>query len=50
MSECGEGAFVDGPAAEVAVGERIGEGVGLELEADLDDIEGGDDEAGREQC
>lgn len=43
-----EGAGVDGAAAAVGVagGEGVGEGVGLELEADLDYVEGGDDEAG----
>lgn len=47
VAEGGERAFVDGPAAEVAVSERVGEGVGLELQADFDDVEGCDDEAVR---
>jgi hypothetical protein len=47
VAEGWEGAFVDGPALEVAVGEGVGEGVGLELEADFDDVEGGNDEAGK---
>lgn len=34
--EGGEGAFVDRGAVEVAGGEGVGEGVGLELEADFD--------------
>jgi hypothetical protein len=29
------------------VGEGVGEGVGLQLEADFDDVEGGNDEAGK---
>lgn len=47
VPEGGERAFVDGPALEVAVGEGVGEGMGLELKADFDDVEGGDDEAGK---
>lgn len=39
-------AFVDWATIEVAVGERVREGVGLELEADLDDVERGGDKAG----
>lgn len=46
-AEGAEGAGVDGLAVGVvAGGEGVGEGVGLELEADLDYVEGGDDEAG----
>lgn len=40
-----DGAAVGGGFAEG--GEGVGEGVWLELEADLDDVEGGDDESGR---
>jgi len=36
--DCWESPFVDGRAAQVAVGEGVGEGVGLELEANFDDI------------
>lgn len=41
----GDGAFVDG-AGDVGVGEGVGEGVRLQLEADFDYIEGCDAEAG----
>lgn len=48
VSDCREGALVDGPAADdfgaALVDERVREGVVLQLEADLDDVEGGDDE------
>jgi hypothetical protein len=43
-----DGAAVGGGFAEG--GEGVGEGVWLELEADLDDVEGGDDESGRISC
>jgi hypothetical protein len=46
VAEGGDGAAVGGGGvAEVVEVEGIGEGVGLELETDLDDIEGCDDEA-----
>ena len=48
VADGGERAPVDRPALGVGAGEGVGEGVGLELEADLDDVEGGDDEAARE--
>ena len=37
--------FVNGRAAQVAVGEGVGKGVGLELEANFDDIKRSDDES-----
>jgi hypothetical protein len=40
-----DGALVGGPAAKVLVSERVGEGVCLELQAYLDDVEGRDDES-----
>lgn len=46
-AEGAEGAEVGGAAAVGGAGGKgVGEGVGLELEADLDYVEGGDDEAG----
>ena len=44
VGEGAEGAAVGWGGAERVEG--VGEGVGLELEADLNDIEGGDDEPG----
>jgi hypothetical protein len=44
VAEGGEGAFVDGSALGGGVGEGVGERVGLELEADFDYVEGGNDE------
>ena len=47
-AESREDALVDRAAAYGRVRERIGEGMCLELQADLDDIERGDAESGRE--
>lgn len=47
--EGAEGAFVDG-AVDLADAQRVGQGVDLQLEADLDDVEGSDDEARDEAC
>lgn len=41
---CPQGALVDGRAAQISVGQRIREGVRLQLQPDLDDIERCDDE------
>jgi len=47
VTDCWESALVDGPAAEVSLGyERVGEGMGLKLQADLDDVEGGNYKSG----
>ena len=45
VADGGDGAAVGGCGAERVEG--VGEGVRLELEADLDDVEGCDDEAGK---